>query len=98
MYKHSNEQVYFVKVAKDLPTNIRLLPDPKGKLTSFMSNAQDWEVKQFNHGVLIVERKPNASSTSVADLLIQQGDRFYSFTLALTKNPADRDNMIIFEK
>lgn len=96
--KHSSEQVYFLKIAKDLPTKIRLLPDSKGKLISFLSNNQDWEVKQFNQGVLIVERKANASSNSVADLLIQQGDRFYSFTLALTRTPADRDNMIIFEK
>ncbi|MNF84873.1 hypothetical protein D3C84_672530 [compost metagenome] len=96
--KHSSEQVYFLKVAKDLPTKIRLLPDPKGKPISFLSNDQDWVVKQFNQGVVIVERKPNASSSSVADLLIQYGDRFYSFTLALTRNTADRDNMIIFEK
>ncbi|MNC34017.1 hypothetical protein D3C81_1817360 [compost metagenome] len=87
-----------MKVAKDLPTKIRLLPDPKGKPISFLSNDQDWVVKQFNQGVVIVERKPNASSSSVADLLIQYGDRFYSFTLALTRNTADRDNMIIFEK
>lgn len=96
--KYSGEKVYFVKVAKNLPTKIRLLPDSKAKVVSFLSNHQEWEVKQFNDGVLIVEVKPNATMAPVADLLIQQGDRYYSFTLAATKIAGERDNMVIFEK
>lgn len=96
--KYSGEKVYFVKVAKNLPTKIRLLPDSKTKVVSFLSNHQEWEVKQFGDGVLIVEVKPNATMAPVADLLIQQGDRYYSFTLAATKTAGERDNMVIFEK
>lgn len=96
--KHASDQVYFVKVAKMLPTKILLLPEPKAKVISFISNPQEWEVKQFSDGVLIVELKPNAASSSVSDLLIQQGGRYYSFTLASSSVIAERNNMVIFTK
>lgn len=97
-HKHSNEGLYFVKVAKSLPTKIRLLPEQTTEKTAFLSNEQEWEVKRFNQDVVIVGLRAGASSTAVTDLLIKQGEKYYSFTLAATMNPADRDNTVIFTK
>jgi len=96
--KQSNDGLQFVKVAQGLPTKIRLLPDSEAKPQALLTNEREWVVKLFAADNLIVELKPNASPNAATDLVVKQGDKYYTLTLVATRNPAERVNTVIYGK
>lgn len=96
--KQSNDGLQFVKVAPGLPTKIRLLPDSEAKPQALLTNEREWVVKLFAADNLIVELKPNASPNAATDLVVKQGEKYYTLTLVATRNPAERVNTVIYGK
>lgn len=96
--KQSNDGLQFVKVAQGLPTKIRLIPDSEAKPQALLTNEREWTVKLFAADNLIVELKPNASPNAATDLVVKQGEKYYTLTLVATRNPAERVNTVIYGK
>lgn len=96
--KQSNDGLQFVKVAQGLPTKIRLLPDSEAKPQALLTNEREWVVKLFAADNLIVELKPNASPNAATDLVVKQGEKYYTLTLVATRNPVERVNTVIYGK